>query len=188
MNIYEFDPDDAKRFGQEQHIKYKQRGDELQFKFCPYCKNKTDDKNTFAISLRTGQFKCLRASCGAHGNMITLARDFNFSLGTTVDEYFNRRKRYRDLSRYPKPITRPPAIEYMESRGISARIAESYGITTRKDADNVLVFPFVDEAGKMQFVKYRKTDFDKDKDKNKEWCESNCKPILPPSSSPPCGR
>ena len=178
MNIYEFDPDDAKRFGQEQHIKYKQRGDELQFKFCPYCKNKTDDKNTFAISLRTGQFKCLRASCGAHGNMITLARDFNFSLGTTVDEYFNRRKRYRDLSRYPKPITRPPAIEYMESRGISARIAESYGITTRKDADNVLVFPFVDEAGKMQFVKYRKTDFNKGKDKNKEWCESNCKPIL----------
>ena len=29
MNIYEFDPDDAKRFGQEQHIKYKQRGDEV---------------------------------------------------------------------------------------------------------------------------------------------------------------
>lgn len=178
MNIYEFDPDDARRFGQEQGIVTRKRGDELHFDRCPYCRNKTDDKNTFAISLRTGQFKCLRASCGAHGNMITLARDFNFSLGTTVDEYFNRRKRYRDLSRYPKPITRPPAIEYMESRGISARIAESYGITTRKDADNVLVFPFVDEAGKMQFVKYRKTDFDKDKDKNKEWCESNCKPIL----------
>lgn len=80
MNIYEFDPDDAKRFGQEQHIKYQQRGDELQFKYCPYCRNKTDDKNTFAINLRTGQFKCLRASCGAKGNMITLARDFNFLL------------------------------------------------------------------------------------------------------------
>ena len=30
----------------------------------------------------------------------------------------------------------------------------------------------------MQFVKYRKTDFDREKDKNKEWCEANCKPIL----------
>lgn len=178
VNIYEFDPDDAKRFGQEQHIKYQVRGDELQFKYCPYCRNKTDDKNTFAINLNTGQFKCLRASCGAHGNMITLARDFDFSLGTAVDEYFNRRRRYRDLSRYPRPITRPPAVEYLESRGISAAIGEKYGITTRKDADNIIVFPFFDESKKLQFVKYRKTDFDKNKDKNKEWCEKDCKPIL----------
>lgn len=178
MNIYEFDPDDAKRFGQEQHIKYQQRGDELQFKYCPYCRNKTDDKNTFAINLRTGQFKCLRASCGAKGNMITLARDFNFSLGNDVDEYFNKRKRYKDLSRYPRPIVRAPAVAYMEDRGISQMITEKYGITTQKDRDNILVFPFFDEFGKMQFVKYRKTDFDKAKDKNKEWSESDCKPIL----------
>ena len=178
LNIYEFDPDDARRFGQEQHIKYQQRGDELQFKYCPYCRNKTDDKNTFAINLRTGQFKCLRASCGAKGNMITLAKDFGFSLGHDVDEYFNRRKRYRDLSRYPRPIVRPPAVEYMESRGISAAITEKYGLTTQKDHDNILVFPFFDENGKMQFIKYRKTDFDKKKDRNKEWSEKDCKPIL----------
>lgn len=178
MNIYEFDPDDAKRFGQEQHIKYQQRGDELQFKYCPYCRNKTDDKNTFAISLRTGQFKCLRASCGAKGNMITLARDFNFSLGNDVDEYFNKRKRYKDLSHYPRPIVRAPAVAYMENRGISQMITERYGITTQKDRDNILVFPFFDEFGKLQFVKYRKTDFDKTRDKNKEWSEKDCKPIL----------
>lgn len=178
LNIYEFDPDDARRFGQEQHIKYQQRGDELQFKYCPYCRNKTDDKNTFAINLRTGQFKCLRASCGAKGNMITLAKDFGFSLGHDVDEYFNRRKKYRDLSRYPRPIVRPPAVAYMESRGISAAITERYGLTTQKDHDNILVFPFFDENGKMQFIKYRKTDFDKEKDRNKEWSEKDCKPIL----------
>ena len=178
LNIYEFDPEDAKRFGREQGIEYRARGDELQFSRCPYCRNKTDDKNTFAINLRTGQFKCLRASCNAHGNMITLARDFGFSLGTDVDEYFNRKRRYRDLSRYPRPITRPPAIRYLEGRGISPEIAEKYGITTQKENDNVLVFPFFDEAGRMQFIKYRKTDFDKAKDKNKEWCERDCKPIL----------
>lgn len=176
--IYEFDKDDALRFAREQGISCQQRGDELHFRKCPYCKNKTDDKNTFSINLHTGMFKCLRASCGAHGNMITLSRDFGFSLGNTVDEYFNRRRKYRDLSRYPKPIVRPPAVEYMLERGISQTITEKYGITTRKDADNILVFPFFDESKKMQFVKYRKTDFDKEKDKNKEWAERNCKPIL----------
>lgn len=178
MSIYNFSPDDARRFAQEQGIKAKQHGDELHFIKCPYCQNKTDDKNTFAINLRTGQFKCLRASCGAKGNMITLARDFNFSLGNDFDEYFNRRKKYRDLSRYPRPIVRPPAVEYMEGRGISAAITEKYEITTQKDHDNILVFPFFDEFGKMQFIKYRKTDFDKSKDKNKEWSERDCKPIL----------
>ena len=130
LSIYNFDPEDAKRFGQEQHIKYQQRGDELQFKYCPYCRNKTNDKDTFAINLRTGQFKCLRASCGAKGNMITLSRDFGFSLGNTVDEYFNRQRRFRDISKYPRPITKTPAVEYLESRGISKMIAESYALVT----------------------------------------------------------
>lgn len=178
MSIYKFNPDDAKRFGQEQGIQYRIRGDELQMVRCPYCRNKTDDKNTFAINLTTGQFKCLRATCGAKGNMLTLARDFNFSLGRDVDEYLNSRKRYRDLRKYPTPETRPAAVEYMETRGISRNITERYHLTTNKDDDHVLVFPFYDENKQLQFVKYRKTDFQKGVDKNKEWCEPNCKPIL----------
>ena len=178
MSIYKFNPDDAKRFGQEQGIQYRIRGDELQMVRCPYCRNKTDDKNTFAINLTTGQFKCLRATCGSKGNMLTLARDFNFSLGRDVDEYLNSRKRYRDLRKYPTPETRPAAVEYMEGRGISRNITERYHLTTNKDDSHVLVFPFYDENNQLQFVKYRKTDFQKGIDKNKEWCEPNCKPIL----------
>jgi archaellum biogenesis ATPase FlaH len=159
-------------------IQFRTRGDELHFIRCPYCRNKTDDKNTFSINLRTGQFKCLRASCGAHGNMITLARDFDFSLGRDVDEYYKRKKQFRNMTNYPRPEVRTPAVEYMESRGISKAITEQYAITTQKDHDNIIVFPFFDEDGKMQFVKYRKADFDKTKDKNKEWCERDCKPIL----------
>lgn len=178
MSIYEFNSEDAKRFAREQNIGFRVRGDELQLSHCPYCRDKTDDKNTFAINLRTGQFKCLRASCGAHGNMITLARDFNFSLGRDADEYYNRRKRYRNMTNYPRPVTRDPAVTYMESRGISKATTERYAITTQKDHDNIIVFPFFNEGGKMQFVKYRKADFDKSKDKNKEWCEKDCRPIL----------
>ena len=66
----------------------------------------------------------------------------------------------------------------MESRGISEEVAKEYEITVQTDKPNILVFPFYDEKGILQFVKYRKTDYDKEKDKNKEWCEANCKPIL----------
>ena len=178
-SIYKFDPDDAHRFAAERGDGTWVKGDELHFKICPYCHgNAGKDKKTFAINLRTGQFKCMRASCGAHGNMITLARDFNFSLGTSVDEYFNSRKRYRDLTRYPRPVVRTPAVEYMESRGISKAVTEAYGITAQKGQDNIIVFPFYDEQGKLQFVKYRKADFQKGRDRNKEWSEANCKPIL----------
>lgn len=178
MGLYDFVPDDAFRFAKEQGIPAKPHGDELRLKQCPYCKGTTNDKNTFAINLTTGQFKCLRASCGAHGNMITLARDFNFSLGTEVDEYYRQKRQYRNLTNYPRPEVRTRAVEYLEGRGISKAITERYGITTRKDNESILVFPFFDEDGKMQFVKYRNTEYTKETGGNKEWCERNCKPIL----------
>lgn len=177
-SIYEFDPSDAERFAHDQGIRASRRGDELRFTSCPYCRNKTDDKNTFAINLRTGQFKCLRATCGAKGNMLTLAKDFNFSLGRDADEYYSPRRRYRDLSSYPRPIVRSPAVEYMEGRGISKAVTEAYSITTQKDRDDVIVFPFFDEGGKLQFVKYRNAAFDKSKGGSKEWTQKDCKPIL----------
>lgn len=50
-------------------IKYKvSRGREARFD-CPCC----GDKEGFDLNLRTGQWKCLRASCGESGNLYTLA-------------------------------------------------------------------------------------------------------------------
>jgi archaellum biogenesis ATPase FlaH len=176
--IYQFDPEDAKRFGREQGIEYRVRGNELQFKRCPYCRNNTNDKDTFAISLETGQFKCLRATCGATGNMITLAKDFNFSLGNDVDEYYQRKRKFRSLRKYSKPVTRPAAVEYLESRGISPGTTEKFNITTQKDDESVIVFPFHDENDVLQFVKYRNTDQKRIEKYGKEFSERDCKPIL----------
>lgn len=180
MSIYQFNSDDAFTFAREQGIKIRIKGEELHLYDCPYCHGAGHgDKYTFSINLHTGQFKCLRASCGVTGNMITLSRDFDFSLGNEVDEYYRPRKRFRKFKQNEKPIVpKEPAIAYLEGRGISTDIAKKYEITTQTGHDNVLVFPFYDENGILQFIKYRKTDFDKRKDKNKEWCESNCKPIL----------
>ena len=178
---YEFKPSDAYDFARHVGILCKERGDELFFKTCPYCKPRATRGNvhTFSINLKTGQHKCLRASCGVSGNMITLARDFDFSLGTEIDEYYAPKKKYRELPQPKEPvIPKPEALQYLESRGISEEVAKRYEITVQTKNPNILVFPFYDEVGKLKFVKYRKTDFDKTKDANKEWCESKTKPIL----------
>lgn len=180
MGIYEFDREDAIRFGREVGAKFQIKGDEMKFDRCPYCLggHSGKDRGTFSINLKTGQFKCLRASCNAHGNMITLAKDFSFSLGTEADEYYSPRRQFRNIHRKEKPETKPAAIAYLENRGISQGVAERYNITTQKDNDRILVFPFYDENNILQFAKYRKMDFNKERDKNKEWCEHDCKPIL----------
>lgn len=180
MGLYKFNPEDAYAFANTlPNNKVKTRGNELQFQECPYCHGRgRGNAYTFSFNLQTGQFKCLRASCGAHGNMITISKDFRFSLGTEVDEYYNSQRQYRNIHTGRHYEIKPAAIAYLESRGISAAITKRYGITTQDKADNILVFPFKDENSILTFVKYRKTDFDKTKDKNKEWCERDCKPIL----------
>ena len=84
MSFYEFNKDDAFRFAHFINARTKLKGNNLIFSRCPYC-NSNKDKETFAIDMRTGQFNCLRASCGVKGNMLTLSKDFNFSISEDVD-------------------------------------------------------------------------------------------------------
>ena len=113
MSMYEFKESDAWDFARTQGIEVKQSGEQLHFKICPYCRPKATKGNTrsFSINLRTGQFKCLRESCGVTGNMITLSRDFDFSLGNDIDEYYRPKKQFKKLST-PKEtiIPKEPAI------------------------------------------------------------------------------
>lgn len=182
MSMYQFKEQDAYDFAGHIRAKTQRRGDELHFYYCPYCNGGSrKDKNTFSINLKTGQFNCLRSGCGVTGNLVILSKDFDFSLGTEVDEYYRPQRKHKTFGkRNPeKPIQpRPKAVEYLAGRGISEEVARKYEITTRKDADNILVFPFYDDKGNMSFIKYRKTDFDKSKDNNKEWCEAGGRPIL----------
>lgn len=179
MALYEFSPEDARRFASERGIHVWTRGDELIFKKCPYCGGETNKKDKFAINLRTGAFNCLRASCGAKGNMLTLHKDFDFDLGQNVTEYERPRETWKRFT-----VTEPfkptdAAIEYLHGkRGISVDVIRQYEIVTKKDDDNVLVFPFYDEAGEVAFIKYRAINFDPAKGGSKEWAESGMKSIL----------
>ena len=72
---YEFDPADARRFAEIVGIHSFQKGNELTFQYCPYCKGSEKDKKTFSINMDTGVFQCFRSSCGVKGNMIRLAKE-----------------------------------------------------------------------------------------------------------------
>ena len=169
--MYDFKSKDVFDFASFIGAETKQKGNELFFKYCPQCPGGGPDKDTFSVNLQNGAFKCFRASCDYHGHFVELARDFGYKLD---DE---QERKYRRL---PQPTieSKPKAIEYLESRGISAEVAKRYKITTQTHNENILVFPFYDDQNVLQFVKYRKTNFDKRFDKNKEWCETGTMPIL----------
>ena len=169
--MYDFKSKDVFDFASFMGADTRQKGNELFFKYCPQCHGGGDDKDTFSVNLQTGAFKCFRASCDYHGHFVELARDFGYKLD---DE---QERKYRRLPQ-PKIESKPKAIEYLESRGISAEVAKRYKITTQTHNENILVFPFYDDQNVLQFVKYRKTNFDKRFDKNKEWCEAETMPIL----------
>lgn len=169
---YEFQEKDLYGLAQKIGANTKQKGDELFFKWCPYCHGDGHDKDTFSVNIKTGLFKCFRSGCGKQGHFVQMARDFGYPL-----DIGDTPRKYRDLPQRPLVI-HEKAVEYLESRGISRMITERYHITTRKDNQNILVFPFYDENSVLRFVKYRKTDFDKSKDKCKEWCEADTMPIL----------
>lgn len=179
MNYYQFSESDARRFAREQGVHVRKHGDELQFTECPYCHGGANhDKSTFAINLTTGQFNCKRASCNAHGNMITLHRDFGFDLGADFSEYERPAYTWKHFKVDAPIVPTKAAVDYLTGRGIPEDIVCRYEIKTHKDNDGILVFPFFDENAELTFIKYRKIDFKKGVDKNKEWCEPGMKTIL----------
>lgn len=182
MKLYEFKREDAFRFADMVYGGKKQKGDELEFQFCPYCKGGSrKDKGTFSINLNTGQFECKRSSCSARGNMLSLSRDFGFSVSEEIDRYYNINDYNGKFKKFKEAHiqSKDGAVKYMAERGISEDICRKYEITTKEGQDNVLVFPFKNETGELKFIKYRNLDFVKGQSAgSKEWCEAKCMPIL----------
>ena len=169
---YEFQERDLLGLAEKLGAETRRKGDELFFKWCPYCHGDGHDKDTFSVNLTTGLYKCFRSGCDRHGHFVQLARDFGYPL-----DMGDTPRKYRELPQRPLKV-KEQAVRYLEGRGISRGVTERYHISARKDNENVLVFPFYDENHTLRFVKYRKTDFDKERDKNKEWCEKDTMPIL----------
>lgn len=167
--MYEYKKEDVYNLASFIGAEVKVKGNELFFKYCPMCKGAGHDKDTFSVNLDNGVFKCFRASCGYQGHFVELARDVGFKIDDVED------KKYKPLPQ-KKIEVKPYAIEYMASRGISEDVCRKYLITTQSNNHKILVFPFYDEQNILQFVKYRNSQYNGKG--NKEWCETDTKPIL----------
>lgn len=176
---YQLEQSDIYAFASSMNIAVKQKGNEIKFQRCPYCQSSRQDQWTFSINAVTGAYCCPRASCSAKGHFVELSRDFDFQLESITP------KQYKELPRV-RLFTSSPAEEYLFRRGIRKEVIRAYGITTNPKDPNQLIFPFYrktkDADGqvyeRMEFVKYRLIDYDRNKHKAKEWCENGCKPIL----------
>lgn len=172
---YELKQEDIFGAAAKTGIETRQKGKELQFKYCPYCYGgRSKDEYTFSINVETGLNNCKRGSCGVHKRFEQFARDVGYEL-----DYDNERK----YIEFPQPrgriIPRESAYAYLESRGISREVAEQYQVTSFEDNPNLLWFPFFDENNKLVFAKFRRMDFVKGKTKGaKEWQQKDGKPIL----------
>lgn len=179
---YEFKEEDIYDFARSRGLQTKDRGDEIQFKRCPYCNGGEHrrDLGTFSVNRKTGQFECKRSSCGVKGNLITLAKDFDFRLSDDFSKFYRKRETYKNLPQ-PKKVVKASdqAAEWLKSRGISKETADKYQITTKKDNKDVLCFLIYNAEGKLVNVKYRNLKFTKDKKNGiKEWFEEGCLPYL----------
>ena len=172
---YVMNRDDLNGFVEFIGAEVKEKGKDLFFRYCPKCglSAPKDDEWKFSVNTRTGAFGCLRGSCGYHGHFVELCRDFGYRLGMDAEQ------QYRLLPQPQGRIEpREAAIAYLNGRGISKEIAEKYEITVCKKKPNVLLFPFYNEYGKLEFIKYRNMTYRKGMKSSKEWCEEGCKPIL----------
>ena len=172
---YVMNRDDLNGFVEFMGAEVREKGKELQFRYCPKCGNAApkNDEWKFSINTRTGAFGCLRGSCGYHGHFVELCRDFGYKLGIDAEQ------QYKVLPQPQGRIEpRESALAYLADRGISKKIAEMYEVTAHRDKPNVLLFPFFNEYGKLEFVKYRNMAYRKGMKGSKEWCEEGCKPIL----------
>ena len=172
---YEVKIEDLTGFADYVGIPTKPKGEELVFQFCPYCRDNApkDDEWKFGINTTTALFGCFRSSCGKKGHFRKLAKDFGYKLDYDNEQQYKQIKQPRG-----RIIPHESAIAYLENRHISREIAERYEVTVSKKQSNVLIFPFYNQYGKIEFVKYRNMKFQKGKNKSKEWCEEDCKPIL----------
>lgn len=177
---YELKIDDIYGFANYTGAEVKEKGRELFFRDCPYCKGGSSgkDHNTFSVNLDSGAYKCFRASCGKQGHFVELCRDFGYKLDFGTSTSGGGKKEYKVLPQKPI-VVRDRALDFLKSRGISEATGRAYSITTQSKNQNVIVFPFYDQSHILQCVKYRNANYKAGVTTgSKEWFEKNTKPIL----------
>ena len=147
MNTFEF----ARKYFEE----YKQHGNEIIPKYCPYCHGgENKDKYSFALNVDKQTFNCKRGSCAKQGHFSELCRDF----GETAD----REEKY-EFRQVKKPFVKPTTAvnpakskveNYLKLRGFSQKTWERRGVG---EYQGNIAYPYY-ENGELVLMKFRKPE------------------------------
>ena len=170
---YQFAREDAIRLLESRGLEYRIKGDECQVRRCPCCGGGHEgrDEWTFSVNLQKGVYRCLRASCDAHGHFVELARDMDFPLEDAAVSY-------RQLTPREKTSPQEQVLAYFAGRGIGEEVVRRCEISLCRQKDSVISFPFYDAEGILRTVKYRSLGWKKGCGQAKEWFEKDTMPIL----------
>ena len=159
---------------------YKEKGNEIIPKFCPYCEGGSHkDIGTFAINKDTGAYNCKRGSCGEAGSIIQLGKYLGVDIKMQND-YFREVRKPKKVYKKPEVQTEKLSkkiVEYFKLRGISEQTLLDNKITEK---NGNIVFNYY-ENGEIVFIKYkipRKPQIVNGKKEAKSWREPDTKPIL----------
>jgi len=139
---------------------------------CPFCHGDGKDKDTFAISLETGAWNCMRGKCGKQGSWYDLTQEFGQAYQPLEENFYIKPKRV-----YEKPDVKFNTIpneakEYLtKTRKLSERALKMYKVTAK---DNRIAFPYFRD-GVLVNVKYRGKG---EGDWKQMAQEKNCRPTL----------
>lgn len=152
---------------------YKQKGEEIEAKYCPFCHGgKNKDESTFALNTVKLTYVCLRGSCGKSGTFKQLCAEFGEKAEGNY-EIFKPQKTFKKPQTVLKPVT-SAAEKYLALRKISKKTVDLLKISC-DDGGNI-IFPFY-LNGSLEFVKFRPTKKIQ-KGERKSWRESGTQPIL----------
>jgi twinkle protein len=131
---------------------YKIKNGQIHARECPYCHGQGQG-NEYSFAMATshdGQFKCLRGSCGATGNLITFCKNFGIDMRWR-DQPMPGKKEYTKPSPDKVQPTGDIVREYLHSRGLSDDILELFKVGAN---GNRIAFPFY-KSGELVLIKYR---------------------------------
>lgn len=176
MAEYEITPIEAMRqvVGQD----YKIKDSQIHALECPFCHGKgKGNEYSFAMAAsQDGQYKCLRGSCGATGNLITFCKQFGIDMRWQDQRTVTKSKEYQKPDTDKLETLDQDALAYMQNRSISATTLEMFGLESIVETGNfpyfkAIAFPFY-ENGEIVYLKYRAMDEKKFKS------EPGGKPVL----------
>ena len=166
---------DVLTFARRHLGQFKQKGNELQTVYCPFCQGGSHkDKYSFAINIEKETYNCKRGSCDRQGHFSQLLKEF----GEESKNSFNYEIKKQVKKTYKKPVTvletpKDKVEKYLKLRGFDKDVWERRGVS---ESNGLIVFPY-HENGIHVMNKFRKPE-KYDGNGMKSWREDGGKAVL----------